>query len=92
MAQKQYIGSGKKHENYNSVTVTLNLDQAQKHAYETSNGTFLTFIVSARKEADQYGKTHSVFVLVDADEPETTPAAVAEPEAAPKKKKARSKK
>ena len=95
MATKQYIGSGKKHSNYDSVTVTLRMTEAEKYAFETENGTFITFVVSARKEADKFGKTHSAFVLVD-DEgtpelPVQAEAAVAEPAPEPKKKR-RSKK
>jgi len=95
MATKQYIGSGKKHSTYDSVTVTLNMKEAEKYAFETEHGTYLTFVVTARRQADQYGKTHSVIVLVD-DEgtpelPVQAEAAVAEPQPEPKKKR-RSKK
>ena len=94
MATKNYIGSGKKHASYDSITVSLKMDEAQKHAFTTDKGTFLTFIVSARKEVDQYGKTHSVFVLTDAEEATTAPAAqaVAVAEPAPKKAKGTKKK
>jgi hypothetical protein len=79
--QKQYIGSGKAAQ-FNSVTVTLNLDEATKHSYSTQNGTYITFMVSPKKDADRYGKTHSAFVLVDATTPEPDAATnvMAEPE------------
>jgi hypothetical protein len=75
--QKQYIGSGKAAQ-FNSVTVTVNLDEAIKHSYSTDNGTYITFMVSPKQQADRFGKTHSAFVLVDA--PETAENVVAEPE------------
>lgn len=90
-----FIGSGKKHSNYDSVTVTLRMTEAEKYAFETEHGTFITFVVSARKQVDQYGKTHSAFVLVDDEGTPELPVqaepAVAEPQPEPKKKR-RSKK
>lgn len=88
MAQKEYIGSGKKHSSYDSVTVTLDLNKAAKHAYETEHGTYITFVVSARKETDRYGKTHTAFILADEPVPAAPvePTAVAEPTEQPKKK------
>lgn len=77
--QKQYIGSGKA-ALHNSVTVTLNLDTAMAHAYSTENGRYITFLVAPKQQKDQYGKTHSAFVLVDAPEAQPAPSVVAEPE------------
>lgn len=77
--QKQYIGSGKPAKN-NSVTVTLALDKAQQHAYTTETGTYITFVLSPKQQADQYGKTHAAFVMVNL--PEAQPeAVVSEPQA-----------
>lgn len=94
MATKTYIGSGKKTK-FNGVTVTIKLEDAQKFAFETENGTFLTFVVAERKE-EKFGKSHTCFVLVD-DQDETpevpemaAPAEVAEP--LPAKTKGRKKK
>lgn len=63
MATKQFIGSGKAHQQFDSVTVTLKMEDAQKYAYEREHGTFLTFVVSKRKQPDNFGRTHSAFVL-----------------------------
>lgn len=97
MVTKTYIGSGKSTK-FNGVTVTLRMEDAQKFAYETERGTYLTFVVSPRKEVDQFGKTHSCFVLVDSQEgtPEmqemTAPATVEEPAPAAPKAKGKGKK
>lgn len=76
--QKEYIGSGKA-ANHNSVTVTLALDKAMQHAYSTTNGKYITFMVSPKQEVDRYGKTHTAFVFVEA--PQAADSVVAEPQA-----------
>lgn len=68
MATKQFIGSGKAHKQFDSVTVTLKVEEAMKYAYERDHGTFLTFVVSRRQKPDDYGRTHSAFVLTQNDE------------------------
>lgn len=74
---KKYIGSGVKHAQFDSVTVTLNVDEAMKYAYDGKSGKRIKFLVSARKENGRFGETHSVFVMVD--EPGQGTSAVAEP-------------
>lgn len=61
-SEKNYIGSGKT-TLHNGVKVTIRMDEAMQHIYTTDKGRFLTFMVSPKKEADQYGKTHSAFVM-----------------------------
>ncbi len=80
MATKQFIGSGKAHQQYESVTVTLRVEELLKYTYERESGKYVTFVVSRRQQPDNYGRTHSAFVLVQ----EAAPA----PEA-PKAKKPR---
>jgi hypothetical protein len=60
---KQYIGSGKGHPTYDSVTVTLNMDAAVGAMFTTDKGTFLRFVVSRRQQPDQFGKTHACFFI-----------------------------
>ena len=69
---KNYIGSGKKHESYDVVKVTIGWDSASKYVYEKDGKKYLTFDVAAKREADQYGKTHSVSVWTkdDAGQPD----------------------
>jgi hypothetical protein len=90
MATKQFIGSGKAHSQFDSVTVTLKLEDAQKYAYEREHGTFLTFVVSKRKPPDNFGRTHSAFVLLQDDEQQLQLAIA--PTEAPAKKPRKAKK
>lgn len=90
MDSKVFIGSGKAHSEFDSVTVTLDMAKLEQHVYTTERGRYITFVVSRRKEVDQYGKTHSAFVMVKEAAP--VPAAVAEPPAEPVRKTRKGKK
>jgi hypothetical protein len=92
MATKAFIGSGKAHQQFDSVTVTLKMEDAQKFAYEREHGTFLTFVVSKRKQPDNYGKTHSAFVLVQDGEQQLQMAIAPTEQPAEKPRKGRRKK
>lgn len=59
---KNYIGSGKQHEQYESIKVTIDVDKAKPFVSEYNGKRYLTFEVSKKREIDQYGKTHSVSV------------------------------
>ena len=59
---KNYIGSGKKHDSYNVVKVTIDLEKAKDFIYEYKGKKYLTFDVAERRETDQFGKTHTVSV------------------------------
>lgn len=62
---KDYIGSGKKHDRFdNIVCVSIDLEKAKKHIFEYKGKKYLKFDVAEKREADQYGKTHSVSVFV----------------------------
>lgn len=77
MAQdKAYIGGGKTVGQYGSVRVTLKMEDVLKHAYKTERGEFITFTVDKLKQANEYGKTHTAYVLL---REEKDPTAVAEP-------------
>lgn len=80
MAAKQFIGGGKGHTQFDSVTVTLSVDKAMEFAYEREHGKFITFVVSRRQSPDKFGRTHSAFVLVNepsnAEPPVEAPAQV----------------
>lgn len=60
---KDYIGSGKKHREWDQVKVTIDLEKAKTHIYEYNGKKYLTFDVCEKKEVDQYGKTHTVSVF-----------------------------
>lgn len=71
MATKQFIGGGKAHKEFDSVTVTLSVEKAMAFAYEREHGKFITFVVSRRQKPDDYGRTHSAFVLVNQESNDT---------------------
>ena len=59
--QKQYCGSGKKSPNHDIVNIVIMADQlGEVHEYKGKK--FYKFCVGAKRETDQYGKTHSVWV------------------------------
>lgn len=73
---KQYIGKGKMFGQFENVRVSINVDEVLKYAYAMGTNTYVTFVVSKMKEADKFGKTHTVFVE---ERNEAEPTAVAEP-------------
>ena len=63
MEQKIYVGSGRKVEKYDIVNITICLDDKIKpHIYDFNGKKYLNLTVAAKKEADQYGKTHYVAI------------------------------
>ncbi len=83
---KQYIGNGKAMK-FNGVMVSLRMEEARKYIRTTDNGEYLTFFIDPRKTADQWGRTHNAYVLVNTPEeapqatlPEPAMAAEADPE------------
>jgi len=69
---KKYIGKGKQVENMEIVEVSLKMAELQNHSFEYEGETYVKFNVSKLKEADQYGKTHTVYVSVkEADSEES---------------------
>ncbi len=60
--EKNYIGKGKKHETYDIVTVTINMEEAEKHTFEYEGKKYLKFDVAALSSETSFGKTHTVYV------------------------------
>lgn len=60
--EKKYVGSGKKAQNYDLVNITIAEDKVKDHWFEYNGKKYLKLTVAARKETDQYGKTHTVFI------------------------------
>lgn len=70
---KEYIGSGKKHPNYDIVKVSIDIEKAMKFFHEYNGKQYLTFDVAAKRETDKYGKTHSVSVFIPDQQQENQP-------------------
>lgn len=80
MDSKKYIGSGKAHNQFDSITVTVDLAKASDAMFTTENGTYLRFVVTKRQQVDQYGKTHACFFI-------PRPEAAPEPEVPVRKRR-----
>jgi hypothetical protein len=82
MENKEYIGHGTKHNEYDIIDVVLQMDKAEAYIYAYEGKRYLKFSVAARKQRSDYGATHTTYVRVKAEQPEVA----AEP--APEKPKA----
>jgi len=61
--EKIYVGSGKKAANYDIVNITVCLDDKIKpHIYEYNGKKYINLTVAAKKEIDQYKKSHYVAI------------------------------
>lgn len=68
---KAYLKGNAKAGKYNEIRVSVNLDNLKSYAKDG----WVNFFVSPRKETDQYGNTHSCYVLEgDADQQASKPA------------------
>lgn len=86
--EKNYIGKGKKVENLDIITVTLKMEEAEKHIFEVEGKKYLKFEVAALQNTDKYGRTHTAYIskLIDAvDEGEMTTLPENKPKAAARK-------
>lgn len=63
MADKKYVGNGKENGDYGIINISVNLsDIAQEDITEYEGKKYLRLSVGRKRETDQYGKTHSVWV------------------------------
>lgn len=63
--EKEYIGKGKfSNEDFGIVAVSICIDDAKKHffVYKDNGKRYLKFEVAPRKNPDNYGNTHNVYV------------------------------
>ena len=71
---KNYIGSGKKHEKFDGiVTVNIDLEKAKPFIYDFKGKNYLRFDVSEMRQANEYGKTHTVSVWTPDSQESATP-------------------
>jgi hypothetical protein len=62
--KKTYIGKGKQNPNFDIVKMTLKVDDFQNLIFEKEGVKYLTFEVAKMREADQFGRTHTDYVVV----------------------------
>jgi hypothetical protein len=68
---KQFIGSGKKHDTYDIVYTRLYVDKFESLLKTDPKGRkYLDLNVGSKREADQYGNTHGVWVNVLNEQPQ----------------------
>jgi hypothetical protein len=62
MNEKKYVGSGKKVGNYDLINFTIAEDKVKDAWFDYNGKKYLRLTIGNKKEADQYGKTHSVWL------------------------------
>lgn len=70
--EKVYVGKGHNpHADLEITRITVRIDELQKLAYELKGNKLVTLEVARLKEADQFGRTHTVYgsVLKEEDKP-----------------------
>ena len=79
MSDKIYCGSGKRIGTYGTVSISICLDDIPaEYKTKSKNGkVYVNLNVNEKREADQYGKTHSV--TVDTWKPDAPKSAPAKP-------------
>ena len=72
--EKVYVGKGLNPQDGMEITrVTLKMSDLEKLAYEFEGNKLVTLEVARMKQADPYGKTHTVYGSVLAEEPKAKP-------------------
>jgi len=68
--EKIYVGSGRKSGNYAIVNISVCLsDLPKEHMFEYNGKKYIKLTVAAKREVDQFGKSH--YVAVDTFKPES---------------------
>ncbi len=60
MNEKIYVGKGKAVGQYGNISFSVDLDALTPHAFEYNGKRYVKLIMSQMRQADQYGKTHTV--------------------------------
>jgi hypothetical protein len=72
--KKNYIGKGKQVGNMDIVRVSINMEMIQQFITEYEGQKYLHFEVAKLRQADKFGKTHTVYVSAPEPEEETQEA------------------
>ena len=60
--ERAYVGKGKQVGEYDLVNISLRKSQLDPHFYEYNGDQYIRLTVGKRKEVDQYGNSHTVWV------------------------------
>jgi len=62
MNEKKYVGNGKQVGKYELVNFTISEEKARDSWIEYNGKKYLKLTLGKKKEVDQYGKTHTIWV------------------------------
>mgnify|MGYP005700502181 FL=1 len=62
MNEKKYVGSGRQVKNYDLINFTIAEDKTKDAWIEYNGRKFLNLSIGKKKEVDQYGKTHTIWI------------------------------
>tara|TARA_R110002050_G_scaffold90955_1_gene191216 strand:+ start:208 stop:468 length:261 start_codon:yes stop_codon:yes gene_type:complete len=62
MNERKFVGSGKKVGNYDLINFTINEEMTKDAWFDYNGKRYLKLTIGNKKEVDQYGKTHSVWL------------------------------
>jgi hypothetical protein len=69
--EKNYIGTGKKHKEFDIVNVSIKMEDAEKFITEGKDGKkYLNFELTQRKETGKFGETHAAYISVKTESEE----------------------
>lgn len=72
--KKNFIAKGRQVGSMDIVSFTVSLKALENIAHEYNGEMYVSFEIMKLKEADRYGKTHSLYQLVKEDQTEPTVA------------------
>ena len=59
---RKFVGNGKKAGSYDIVNITIERSKLEGHWFEYNGRQFVKLTVGAKKEVDEYGKSHAVWL------------------------------
>ena len=62
MNEKKYVGRGKRVGNYDLINLTIGEEKLKQHWFENMGKRYVKLTIGKKKETDQYGKTHTVWI------------------------------
>lgn len=62
MSEKKYVGTGRQVDGYELVNISIAESKVKDFWNEYNGERYLRLGVSKKREPDQYGKTHSVYI------------------------------
>jgi len=67
-SNRTYVGNGTKGK-YSYINFSVCVDKLVPHVFDYQGKKYVKLTIAEKKETDQYGKTHTVFIDEKADKP-----------------------